>query len=82
MSCCAPHSKGQKQVCACDRRFPTILTHGIHTEKFCGVLPDTLLDTPVSKLLGKCIGVYASGIYFLMSQSEMEKPEGQEEEGK
>jgi len=59
-----------------------ILTHSIHTEKFCRVLPDTLLDTPVSKLLGKCIGVYASGIYFLMLQSEMEKPEGQEEEGK
>ena len=59
-----------------------ILTHSIHTEKFCRVLPDTLLDTPVSKLLGKCIGVYASVIYFLMPQSEMEKPEGQEEEGK
>lgn len=75
--------KGQKQVCACDRRFPMVLTHGIHAEKFCRMLPDTLLDTPVSKLLGsKCIGVYAPRIYFLILQSEMEKPEGQEEEGK
>ena len=73
---CASHSKGHKQVCVCDHRFPMILTHSIHTEKFCRVLPDTPLDTPLSKLLGsKCIGVYASGIYFLMSQSEMEKPD-------
>lgn len=83
VSRCASHSKGQKQVCACDRRFPMVLTHGIHAEKFCRMLPDTLLDTPVSKLLGsKCIGVYAPRIYFLILQSEMEKPEGQEEEGK
>ena len=62
------HIPRDRSKCVCDHRFPMILTHSIHTEKFCRVLPDTPLDTSVSKLLGsKCIGVYASGIYFLMS---------------